>query len=348
LLRANAEFYDGANAPDFVIVKVNPVDHRLPMSEDAAALFVLMDRYRPAQFEKGYLLLKKHDVITRAPFAGGSQVESRTITLNEMVSVRDDDAPKKLTLRARLSKRGHVAKAVFKLPPLHLNVITKNGQLKSFRFIPALGEAGFLISPLVESNYDFVQLFGARPGRQVERFWLTLDPDDAGYYQNQLEMKLETVPTLVRAPMSALELNPVVYPGFSAFPSEVQSNAFVAIEQYGSADVVIVHAEGVVEMPVSGDARHLEGRFGIMPVAYNTGDTDGVRFAVEFGSDDGTFRELYKRHLNPRAQPSDAGIHSFRVAMPTHGGGFIRLRTTNPPGSSASWDWSYWSGIRLR
>ena len=50
LARRNEAHFANANAPRFVILKMQPIDGRLPMQEDGLALTMLLRRYRPLIF----------------------------------------------------------------------------------------------------------------------------------------------------------------------------------------------------------------------------------------------------------------------------------------------------------
>ncbi len=53
---------------------------------------------------------------------------------------------------------GRLAAALFRPPALTLRVRTLNGTEQSYRFIPALGAGGFLLSPMVDDPSSFALL----------------------------------------------------------------------------------------------------------------------------------------------------------------------------------------------
>jgi hypothetical protein len=56
---------------------------------------------------------------------------------------------------------------------------------------------------------------------------------------------------------------------------------------------------------------------------------------------------LWRRHLAPFKQPGDRGIQSFSVPLPQPASGRVILRTQNPSGHNAAWDWSLWTDLRF-
>jgi hypothetical protein len=209
-----------------------------------------------------------------------------------------------------------------------------------------MGRSGFLLNPLIENNYDLIRLYGTTTGRQVVNFSIEVDPRHAGYYQTHADVSVESVSRVVGSQLPDSDLHRVLYPGFKSIPSEVRSDSLIAIDQYGTADTLVVHPTGEVVLNVPPGARQLAARFGLMPIAYDVGDTDGVLFSVEHESEKKT-TVLFSRYLDPRREPLDRGIHEMNVSLPAPGRGTVRLRTTIPDHTSNTWDWSYWSDVAL-
>ena len=53
---------------------------------------------------------------------------------------------------------GRIIAATFKLPEPRILVALKGTGVRDFRFVPSVGTAGFLISPLVQDTSDFLSL----------------------------------------------------------------------------------------------------------------------------------------------------------------------------------------------
>src|SRR5262249_45675042 len=59
LLEANARALASAAGPDFLVVRLEPIDERFPMLEDTRAWQEVLYRYRPVTVEKGNLLMER-------------------------------------------------------------------------------------------------------------------------------------------------------------------------------------------------------------------------------------------------------------------------------------------------
>src|SRR5262249_41451480 len=136
------------------------------------------------------------------------------------------------------------------------------------------------------------------------------------------------------------------YPLFDPPPVEVQSDSVWPAEVAGTS-VLIVHADSCVKLAIPPGARTARGLFGIHPEAYERGQTDGVRFVVEYLPKEGPSKVLFERFLNPLANPQDRGMHPLEVAMPASGEGHLLLKAVNLPGSNRCWDWSYWTEVHI-
>jgi hypothetical protein len=210
-----------------------------------------------------------------------------------------------------------------------------------------MARTGFLINPLVSTNMDVTQLYGSARGQRVVSFWISAGENAPRCYQAEFRMTLAAVPDLVARPMAVAELNRLQYPTFSSYPTEVASNCFVQVLECQGKDVLLVHPDGRLTFSLPSGAHELNGAFGIMPIAYERGDTDGVQFVVEYQPDQGPSQVLFQRYLDPLRQVGDRGTQALTVPLPAHEGGRVLLKTVNLPGKTINWDWSYWAGIEV-
>jgi hypothetical protein len=87
-------------------------------------------------------------------------------------------------------------------------------------------------------------------------------------------------------------------------------------------------------------------RFGIYDGAWTTGATDGVLFKVSLASSTVGATPLWQRRLTPKTVVSDRGEQQATIPLADLPAGDLLLETQ--AGESASWDWSYWSGMALQ
>jgi hypothetical protein len=347
LLAANARFYQGPDAPEYVLFMLPGSDGRLPL-EDGAAVVQLLRRYRPVLVEKGVLLLRRLAGEPPAPAGPPPARREQVIRLGEEVGLDDGGPPERMAFAIDYTWRGRLWKALFKPPPLFIRVKTSDGRDLDCRLIPGTARAGLLFNPLLLDTRDLAQAYGPAAPRRVVSLRIHADPEAARCYRPAIRMTRESLPEW-RAPRTdPAVLGRLLYPNFESRPLEVQSTQQVRLEEYQGRDVLMVHADGRMTFPVPPGARSVRGQFGILPIAYERGKTDGVQFAVEYQPDGGPARVLFERYLDPLHNPQDRGFQNLAVALPGPGGGRVRLKTLNLPGKTLDWDWSFWTSIRIK
>jgi hypothetical protein len=331
-----------------LIVHFQPTDGRLPALEDSGGFLEILRRYQPVVIEKGYLLMKRN------PDSAGLPAISRCVLRDDVVKLDQEvpldpkrDGPQLLELDVKCCKTGKLRNLLHKPPPLFIQLRLANGKVQRYRFIPAMARTGFLVNPLVSTNMDVTQLYGSAPGQRVMSFWISAGANAPRCYQAEFRMTLAGVPDLVEHPMAVDQLNRLQYPTFSTYPTEVESNCFVQVQECLGKDVLLVHPDGRITFPLPCGASELKANFGIMPIAYERGDTDGVQFVVEYQPDQGPSQVLFQRYLDPVHQAADRGTQALNVPLPEQGGGRLLLKTVNLPGKTIDWDWSYWAGIQI-
>lgn len=174
LAEKNKNHLLGAQAPDNVIFRVEPIDGRIPSIEDGASWPVLMANYRPTQIMNGFLFLRKKENIGAIPeslalmtgkFSFGESVDPPI--LNQPVFVNIEIEPTTL---------GRLAGILFKPSQLQIALELENGERRQYRIIASMAKAGFLLSPLVEDTIEFGMLYGENGylnGKFVKSFSVT-------------------------------------------------------------------------------------------------------------------------------------------------------------------------------
>jgi hypothetical protein len=189
LLARNAAFYRSERAPTFVLWKLDPIDGHMPAMEDGPTLLEVFRRYRPAAREKGFLLLKRLPDTDRSGTIERSVLRRRSVTFEEEVRVDDlGSAPKTLTIRIEDSPRGRLTKFLFRPPPLFLDLHTRDGQTYSYRLIPGLAGADFLLDPLLRDDQDVTDLYAGRPLLRVRAFSIRATPEARACYRDRLSI----------------------------------------------------------------------------------------------------------------------------------------------------------------
>ena len=130
-------------------------------------------------------------------------------------------------------------------------------------------------------------------------------------------------------------------------PLQLFSVAPITVARIEGKDVLMIHPEGRVHVPLLPGATSVTASFGILPDAYEAGSTDGVEFLIEL-LDESHEQILLDRHLDPRRQLGDRGTQRFFASLPAHSPGEIVFSVLPGPARDMSRDWSYWSSILVQ
>ena len=161
LAQLDARHLEGPDAPDHLLWGIAPIDRRLPALDDSLSWPLVLSHYRPRDQEGSLLVLDRTSEV--AEIVLGAE-HSQEITFNQWV----DLGPRAETaqwMEASLHRTlaGRLAGLLFREPQIFLFVRFEDGVERSFRFLPGVGEAGFLLSPVVESPGDFARLYEPDP-----------------------------------------------------------------------------------------------------------------------------------------------------------------------------------------
>jgi hypothetical protein len=194
LLRANADFFRSAGAPDYVLCRLSPVDGRLGAMEDSLALLEILRRYYPVLTERQFVLFKRVPPGEETPAAAPEVVCRRTVRFGEEVSLAELPGEYQvLALRFAPSLGGLIRGICYKREELALELRTASGRALRRRVIPAMARQGFLVNPLVDTTDDYVRLYGAAGGDRVVGF--TVDAA-GGDFTDEIEMTVAALPRL--------------------------------------------------------------------------------------------------------------------------------------------------------
>lgn len=159
--QANADHLTGKRAPDNVLFRVGTIDGRLPSMDDALSWAVLLRNYTITGQESGYLKM----VRSLPPRSATSTIVLDTdASVGDSISIPQTDSLTIARIHMRPTLLGRAALAAFKLPKVYLQVTLSDGRSFTFRYIPEMGDNGFVLSPLVQSNEDFVAMANGKAG----------------------------------------------------------------------------------------------------------------------------------------------------------------------------------------
>lgn len=349
LAAANAKFYRGARAPEFVLINLTPIDRRYPGHEDAGVLLELVKSYQPVLVEKSWLLLERRRDLPIADAAETTTAAERTITFGEEVAVASNDGEyQTLALDIRPSRFGKILTTLYRAAPVHLNVTTNYGAKRSYRLIPSMAAGPFLLNPLIADNLSVLEMGLNCDGEYVTSFSVTT-PTALGQksFLSEIGLSLRSFRLPQRALPSDSSSNLTADRLFPQRPRSVMTARATTLA-YDGRRCLAVDNPAVVTLDLPQSARRLEGKFGVLPGAYAKDKSHSVEFLIESVHPDGKRFGLWRCVLDPFNVPADQVMQAFGIDLPDCPPECrLEFITTDGAGGKDGSSGCYWSSIRL-
>ena len=168
----DGNYYFGKGGPDFVLVKLEPVDGKLPAMEDRDALLALLSCYKPVAEQDGILLYRKYrSVILGAVTPGASDTTTVVARMDQWCQAPDLGYP---YVAARMSVTPTllelVGRAVFRPRILYVDVQDESGHVSTHRLGGQNVSRGLLMRPLIGETTDLLAAGDGHTGRSIRRF----------------------------------------------------------------------------------------------------------------------------------------------------------------------------------
>lgn len=349
LARLNGDFYSSDKAPEFVLMKTQTIDRRLPTMDDSQVLLLLAHRYGYLRSERGFQLWKRDS----APFDRASiapkLVRTETATLGEPVLVEDlSSEPLWLRVDLRPSLLGKLRSFFYKPPQVTLTIQDVAGNPRSYLMPLPQGRTGFILSPIIEDTVDYMHFATNRLEKSVRAFSLSVAPADAIYFSRTARVEISVLPRANSASKYFANINEKLFHMFRSFPVAFDSATGFSEAKLDGKDVAIMHAPSQMVFDVPLGATSLSGRFGMLEGTYTEGGkTNGAVFSIYWTN--GSDRiDLYQKFLNPLARFSDRGLQEFSVKLKGISGGKIYLEVDPGPYKDHAWDWTGWTDIEIK
>jgi len=346
LMAKNLRFFQSGRAPEFVLLRLNSIDYRLPAEDDALVLAELPRRYDFVLQSDHGLLLRRRPLQPSVRDFRREPIFSQKANVGETLSVpAETDHALWLQVEFTLSPLVQFRSYWYRPPVLWLVITDQNQRETRYRIVPSVAAEGFLLQPLLEDTSDyakFIQGIGWKWAKTLrfeaergeERYWRT------GFVRFS---RIPELPVTVANPMAEY-----VEAGITnLIPQSVHSEVGTSLTGRGADSELLVHAPGRVEFAPPPELRRLRGSFGIKPGAYTgEGRTDGAEFVIQATLKSGRVQELWRRWLRPVTLASDRGRQSFALALPA-GTTRLTLLTLPGPQGDSQWDWTYWCALEF-
>jgi hypothetical protein len=344
----NEDYLRSAGRPHFVMLCQQATDGRFPTLEDSAALNYVLNNYVPVARDGRFLILQQQT----AEDPAFQLVHEETLRFGQRLDLRPwGQGPLFMSVEITPTLMGRAATLLYQQHPLYLRMA--RGQIaEQYRIVPSMAERPFLVNPLLNSNYDVMNLYASYPGKELDSVTFERPGQGSFEFRDHLTVRLYSAPGFLRAARG------ISVPRMLA---DVQGRVFwpepESVESPGLAPVVIFHgspalrvrapSQIVVEIPA--DTSLFSGYFGMSEEAYTgNGNTPGVRIAIAVRDRSGQSRLALDRLLQPLSRAEDRGRFSFRVPIDSARDRTITLTTEPDPSARGEGSWSVWSLCRFK
>ncbi len=343
LVNANGDYYWSRNAPEFVIFKLQSINHRFAPADDSAALEALFYNYTAIAAERGYLLWRKRsEPVERRPRR--RLVQEGTANFREKIALPGDQRLLWLEIHWNKSWLASLREFIYKPAEVTLQVVTQSGAIQQYRLVEPLAKVGFLITPLLTNATDASNMLRGSAELRSRAFQLT---SSAGFFHDY-RYRVWAAADPPANPLLRDEVRNLNFWMFSDTPRQAKLASARDTMLKDGPDVFSAPAPSEIIFDVSAGASTVAGEFGIDPRAYESAEgSDGVEFIVEFADRRQQVRLLYRRLLQPFKETKDRGMQRFSISVPAGIAGEVRLRTTVDPFNTGKRYWSYWTNVKF-
>jgi hypothetical protein len=158
LIRRDEQHLRSSMAPDHLIFNLESIDNHFPSLDDGLSWPAMLDNYGVSDSNGNWVLLnRKNGMLKRASVY--IPLETVTAQLGQEISMPEADGPVFIQVHVTLSRLGKLINLLYKVSPLSIRVTEWDGKESLYRVNANMMDTGFILSPLVTTNDDFVKLF---------------------------------------------------------------------------------------------------------------------------------------------------------------------------------------------
>lgn len=342
LARLNADYLAGDRAPDWVLFDIQTVDNRLPSMDDGLSWPQLLGHYDLTDASGTFLLFKHRQVPREVNLTPVSRID---VPFNQPIplpGIEQGPIWAKIDVRPRFTHR--LSSLLYKPPALFVRVTFRNGSERDFRIWTSIAAEGFLLSPLIDNRFAFVDMAGRSAADDLQsntitRITLWTDTDHPGWY-----FRRHAAVSLFR-----VQFPPQEPPTTSLLQRlrngvERADNPLQLLNGPNGEQRLLAHPVSSLRLPIAAGARTLQVRFGLFEGVWEK--SDGVEFRISRVDASGQAERLWSHYLDPKSRQADQGTQQTEIPLRGSPDGFLRFETL--PGPSSSWDWAYWSDIQVK
>ncbi|MCP3477078.1 hypothetical protein NLM33_43760 [Bradyrhizobium sp. CCGUVB1N3] len=184
LSEQNAAFLRSERAPRFILFEMRPEEHvndRYPSTDDGRSWPEIWSRYRLTSSGR-FLVYERRP----APLSFSRRpIRSGRFAFDQVVEI-DPGLRTWATIDVRPTLLGRLVGALYKAPQVMLNIVYDDGLPVSYQIVPALGRAGFLLSPSITTTEEFAGI----SGRRVKTIRMSVEGGQSWFYERDFGLEL--------------------------------------------------------------------------------------------------------------------------------------------------------------
>lgn len=192
LIKLNADYFRNETAPDNIIFRLETIDKRLPSMDDGLSWLSLLDNYTIVSWGKNESIFKKNTEIKK--FSSLHKILEFRSNFDQEILLPNRPNLLFLKIYFRPSLAGKISTVIYKQENIVILIKLNDGTQREFRVIPEMMETGLLISPLVETNQEFSELFllnsDLQESKKVKSFRIKM-PKQSWFWQPELPIELQ-------------------------------------------------------------------------------------------------------------------------------------------------------------
>jgi len=187
----SARHYEGANAPDFLIVDFKDIDGRHVLMDAPATTRSIISNYELDQEDSqaNRTLLQRKGQPLEVDLEAVDVIKTEDGYVNQWISVPSSNYLLFVDVDMRLTLWGRAMKTAYRIPPVNIDLIYDSGKYSSYRIIPDTAKDGLLINYLPSSSEELSQLLAGISNDRVAMF--RISGPGAAYYQRKISLSWE-------------------------------------------------------------------------------------------------------------------------------------------------------------
>jgi hypothetical protein len=189
--KLNSDHLRGNAAPRHVFFSVETIDNRLPSLDDAGSWPILLSMYEVVGYAAGQIHMKRKEPAGKEPSIGPLLAEIPAY-FGTPVPIPSRSQPLWASIDLAPTLLGQLALAAFKVPAVQVTLTLENDHIVHHRYIPEMGQRGFLLSPYIHSTEDFMLLASAVEQNTRVRT-IQFDTTVRGLWSDQFIVRLRTL-----------------------------------------------------------------------------------------------------------------------------------------------------------